>query len=529
MQFTATAVHSKPSPNIGRLPVPLVIGIDIGTFEAKGVVTDANGGIVAKATRAHQVSTPEPGFVEHDAEDVWWGGLVFLVQELLNAEGVRSGDVVAICCSGIGPCVLPIDEEGSPLRPAILYGVDTRAGSQIDALNASLGEAAIRERCGNRLSSQSAGPKIAWIRDNEPDIHSAARRFVTCQSYLVGKLTDSWTIDHATAGYYHPLYELSTGQWNLAGCESFVRPDQLPRLAWANEIAGYVTAGASEATGLSVGTAVLVGTADAPAEALSAGVMASGEMMLMYGSSHFFIGILDRPVVHDTLYSAPYLFADSFVLAGGTATAGTITRWFVELLGLQQSVDGEVFAQLAEEAAASPPGARGIMALPHFSGERTPLDDPFATGAILGLTLAHSRGDLVRALFEGIAHGVRSVLDEYSAVDALPHVIRAVGGGTKNAVWTTAISDISGRPQDVIAGSGASYGDAMLAALALGLVPARESLRSWVKEGTRVEPRPELAGFYDNRHDLWVGFQSAANNTSRALQALRAPNNEGIV
>lgn len=507
----------------------LVIGIDIGTFEAKGVVTDGNGTIVAQAARAHQVSTPQPGFVEHDAEDVWWGGLVSLVQQLLKADAVERDDVVAICCSGIGPCVLPIDGEGAPLRPAILYGVDTRASTQIDAINATLGETVIRERSGNRLSSQSAGPKIAWLRDNEPGVHSAASRFVTCQSYLVGKLTDSWVIDHATAGYYHPLYELKTGQWNLKGCESFVRPDQLPRLAWADEIAGHVTEAAARITGLPVGTAVLVGTADAPAEALSAGVMAAGEMMLMYGSSHFFIGILDGPAAHDTLYSAPYLFKGNFVLAGGTATAGTITRWLVELLGLQQSVDGEVFLQLAAEASASPPGARGLMALPHFSGERTPLDDPFATGAILGLSLAHSRGDVVRAVLEGIAHGVRSVLDEYRAVDSLPTVIKAVGGGTKNQVWTTAISDISGAAQDVIIGTGASYGDAMLAALAVGLVPDRESLVAWVQHGVRVEPRLELTRFYNDRHALWIEFQTAANSTSRALHALRAPETEGIV
>lgn len=508
--------------------MPLVIGIDIGTFEAKGIVADADGTIVARATRAHKVSTPQPGFVEHDAEDVWWGGLVTLVKQLLEADAVQSDDVVAICCSGIGPCVLPIDNEGVPLRPAILYGVDTRAGAQINDLNAALGEASIQDRCGNRLSSQSAGPKIAWIRDNEPAIHSAASRFVTCQSYLVGKLTDSWVIDHASAGYYHPLYELNEGRWNLNGCESFIRPDQLPRLAWADEIAGHVTEAAAEVTGLAVGTVVLVGTADAPAEALSAGVMAAGEMMLMYGSSHFFIGVLDQPVVHDTLYSAPYLFKDTFVLAGGTATAGTITRWLVELLGLHQSVDGEVFAQLADEASVSPPGARGLMALPHFSGERTPLDDPFATGAILGLSLAHSRGDVVRAILEGIAHGVRAVLDEYRAVDALPTVIRAVGGGTKNPVWVAAISDISDTAQDVVMGTGASYGDAMLAAMAAGLVPDRESLLSWVHHGNRVEPRPDLARFYEDRHALWVDFQTTANVTSRALHALRIPETEGI-
>lgn len=499
--------------------MPLVIGIDIGTYEAKGVVVDAEGHVVASASRSHRLSVERPGFAEHDAEDAWWGGLVELVGRLLAAPGVDAADVRAICCSGIGPCVLPVDEAGRPLRPAILYGVDTRASDQIDEITRMLGDGVIRARSGNRLSSQSAGPKIAWIHDNEPEIHRAARRFVTSQTFLVGRLTGRWVVDHGSAGYFHPLYDLRSHRWNVAGCESFITEDALPELAWAGEIAGRVTATAAAATGLPEGLPVLVGSADAPMEALSCGVLDPGDLMLMYGSSHFLIEMVDEAVVSEGLYAAPYLFEGSFVLAAGTSTAGTITRWFVDLLGLEQSVDGEVFAELAAQAEASPPGARGLLALPHFSGERTPLDDPLATGGLLGLTLAHTRADVYRALLEGVAQGVRAVLEQYERAGAMPRTIRAVGGGTKNGVWTAAVSDISGVRQAVVTGSGASYGDAMLAALAVGLVPDRAALADWVAVDREIEPRRELAALYARQSELWSRLQHSTIEISHELRA----------
>ncbi len=498
----------------------LVLGIDIGTYEAKGVVVDSQGKVFATATRAHSMSSVQPGFAEHDAEEVWWNGLVSLVRSLLAEPGVNARDLKAICCSGIGPCVLPIDDGGRPLRPAILYGVDTRATAQIELINQSLGTDVVVARSGNHLSSQSAGPKIAWLKDCEPEIHRRAHLFVTCQTFLAGRLTGRWVVDHGTAGYFHPLYDLEGQQWDISGCEDFVRHDQLPELAWAGDIAGRVTPEASKATGLPEGIDVLVGSADAPMEALSSGVLAAGDAMLMYGSSHFLIEMTDTPIRADQLYTAPYLFPDSFVLAAGTSTAGTITRWFVDFLGIEDLEIDKVFSQLAGEAALSPPGARGLLALPHFSGERTPLDDPLASGALFGLNLTHTRSDVYRALLEGIAQGVRAMLEQYERLGASPHTIRAVGGGTKNPVWVSAISDITQREQYIISGVGAAYGDTMLAALSLGLVETRDQLAEWISIGRAVQPDLSSAEFYQKQSALWDQFQSETLGMSHALRKL---------
>lgn len=479
----------------------LVLGVDLGTYEAKGVAVAPDGSIVASATRPHRMGVPRPGWAEHDPEGVWWDGFIAVVSQILAHEQVTAERIAAVGCSGIGPCVLPVDADGRPLRDAILYGVDTRSTAQIAALEETFGVETIFARTGNRLTTQSAGPKITWIRDEEPEVFAAARRFVTSQTFLVGRLTDRWVIDHGTAGYYDPLYDPERLRWAPDWSGGVVDENRLPELGWSDEIAGAVTPGAAELTGLRAGTPVVVGATDAPAEAVGSGVTVPGRVMVMYGSTVFIIGVLDRPVPDPRMWSAPFVFPGTYVLAGGTATAGTLTRWFVDLVAPGVSVEdlAALFKSLAEEAATTPPGAEGLLLLPYFSGERTPLNDPKARGTIFGLTLTHGRGHLYRALLEGIAQGVRANLEVYRECGIDFEVIRAVGGGTKNELWLQAVSDVTGSEQTVVTGPGAAYGDAFLAALAVGTVDGPEAIDGWLEPSAVVRPEPSRSDLYERQ------------------------------
>ena len=163
-------------------------------------------------------------------------------------------------------------------------------------------------------------------------------------------------------------------------------------------------------------------------------------------------------------------------------------------------------AQLAAEAAASPPRANGLVALPYFSGERTPIHDPHAKGAVLGLTLAHTRADVYRAIIEGIAFATNHILETYAEAAAAPSSIRAVGGGLRNPLWTQATSDVSGRTQQVRKiGVGASYGDAFLASLAIGDV-TKEAIEAWNPPVSRIEPDPTTSEIYRRRYAVFREF-----------------------
>jgi xylulokinase len=485
----------------------MFLGIDVGTFESKGVLVGRDGSVVAEARRRHDISTPAPGCVEQDPETVWWADVSAIARELTAHPAAEH--LAGVGVSAIGPCVVATDAALRPLRPAILYGVDTRATAQIEALTARLGSGEVHRRSGNALTSQSAGPKIAWLKDHEPDVWQAARWFMTSQSWLVAKLTGEVTIDHATAGYFHPLYDLARGSWDTTGCEDFIDAAQLPRLGWSTDIAGAVTAAAAAATGIPVGTPVIIGTTDSPAEAVGSGVVGDGELMAMYGSSGYFIRVGDGLRVDRDLWSAPFVFEGTYVLASGTSTAGTATRWIANVLGIGADHDEQTFPQLIELASGSEPGARGLLALPHLAGERTPFQDPASRGVLIGMGLEHTRADVARAVLEGVGHSIAAAILAFRAAEAPIERVRAIGGATKNRFIIETVSTVTGLTQEVADSPGAAFGDAFLAALATGAVEGPSDVRQWVRVRETVIPDAATRRVLAADHDDYLALYSA--------------------
>ena len=488
------------------------LGIDIGTFESKGVLVDGQGVIVATATRPHKMLVPRPGWAEHRAEEDWWGDFVHITRALLAESGVDPKDIAAVAASAIGPCMLPVDAAGAPLMNGVLYGVDTRAAAEIEDLTARIGVDRIMQVCGNALTSQSVGPKILWLKNQHPELYARTAKVLTSTSYITWKLTGEYVIDHYTAANFSPLYDVNALGWTDALAADILPLDKLPRLMWSTDIAGHVTEAAAAETGLAVGTPVTVGTIDAAAEAVSVGVQNPGEMMMMYGSTIFIIQVTHDPVRDPRLWYAPWLFPGVHASMAGLATSGTLTHWFRDQLAA-----GVSFGDLAAEAEAAPKGAKGLICLPYFSGERTPIHDPHAKGAFFGLDLTHTRGDMFRAVLEGVASGTAHVLETYRDLGAFPHRILAVGGGTKNAVWMQATSDISGAGQIVCEKTvGASYGDAFLAAIAVGKA-MREEIVEWNPVARTI--RPEAVAAYARQYPLFKRLYEQTKDIAHALGA----------
>lgn len=476
------------------------LGIDIGTFESKGVLVDGRGAVVAQAAKAHQMIVPQPGWAEHRPEEDWWDDFTHITHSLLAESGVDPKDIKAVACSAIGPCMLPVDAKGNPLMNAVLYGVDGRAEAEVQELSAQIGADVILDRCGNALTSQSVGPKILWLKRNRPEIFAKTAKIFTSTSFLVHRLTGQSVIDHYTAANFSPLYDVSRQDWIDDLAPDIIDLDMLPKLMWSDEIAGEVTPSAAKATGLAVGTPVTVGTIDAAAEALSVGVNGPGDMMMMYGSTIFIIQLTSQRVADARLWYAPWLFEGEHASMAGLATSGTLTHWFRDQFARELDRKS-AFGVLADEAAKSPPGANGLLLLPYFSGERTPIHDMNARGSFFGLNLTHTRGDMYRALIEGIAYGTRHVTDTFAEVGQAPQRLLAVGGGTKNRLWLEATSDISGIVQIVCEKTvGASYGNAFLAALAIGQV-SKADIASWNPVAETVPARHQK--IYDKNYDLF--------------------------
>ncbi len=468
------------------------LGVDIGTFESKGVLVDATGRIVAEARQPHRMIVPQPGWAEHRADEDWWGDFVAITRAILASSNVPPAAIAAVAVSAIGPCLLPVDAAGAPLMNGILYGVDTRAMAEVAELSARIGQEVILDRCGNALTSQSVGPKILWLQRNRPEIYAKTRHFLTSTSYIVMKLTGQVVIDHYTAANFSPFYDVDRLDWCDDLAPGIAPRDKLPRLMWSSEIAGQVSEQAAALTGLAAGTPVTTGTIDAAAEALSVGVADPGDMMMMYGSTIFIISLTDARVRDGRLWYAPWLFRGQHGSMAGLATSGTLTHWFRDNLAADLPAD-EAFQRLAAEAATSRPGANGLILLPYFSGERTPIHDPHAKGVLFGLNLTHTRGDIYRALLEGIAYGTNHVIETYAGLGQNPVRLLAVGGGTRNRLWLQATSDVTGIDQIVCEKTvGASFGDAFLAALAIGAVN-RADIAAWNPAADLIRAAPDPA------------------------------------
>lgn len=501
----------------------LLLGVDVGTYSTKGVLTTPEGQIRAQHAIEHGLAIPRPGWAEHDPEKIWWGEFADVTRTLLRQSGVSGRDVAAVGVSAIGPALVPVDRRGRALRHGILYGIDTRATQEIADLNGRYGAESIYDRGGSHLTSQATGPKIMWLRRHEPEIYAEAAYFHSAGDYIVLRLTGRHVMDTYTASSYTPLFESTAGTWTGEFGEEIVEQERLPAIHSASEIAGEVTPGAASQTGLAPGTPVTVGTVDAVAEAVSVGAIHPGDLMLMYGTTAFFILSADRIIRHPVMWAVYHALPGLYGLAAGMATTGALTRWFRDnfardLIGR----DENAYALLAQEAAGVPPGSRGLVVLPYFSGERTPIDDPRARGVICGLSLAHDRAHVYRSVLEGTAYGIAHNLQVMREAGGEPRRIVAVGGGARNPLWLQIVSDVSGVPQQVPAQTvGAPYGDAFLAGYAAGIIPSLDILHTqWVELDRTIEPDQPRHGLYREYAAIYQQLYRDTRDEQHRLAAL---------
>jgi xylulokinase len=390
-----------------------------------------------------------------------------------------------------------------PLRPAMLYGMDTRAAKEIDDFNAEFGEHYAAEIAGRPLSATSIGPKILWLKRNEPDVFNNTHKFFGAKSYLLYRLTGRGVEDYAAAKMAGIPYVVADMGWKDAKVLNFcgISAEQLPELAFATAKAGDINGWAAQQTGLKEGTPVAVGTGDFLAESLSYGTQFIGKPKILYGTTIGFDPGYDHAQILFEGFDPA--IKSKFTPGGAMANGCSTIDWFIT--NIANNGDEEITRKeinvLAETM--TPAAAKGLIVLPYFNGERIPINDPEAKGVIFGLRTSHTKADIYKAFLEGIAYSIRHVMeirgfsdDGYDAV--------VMGGGTRNRILVQTVSDVTGLRQFLLKNfNGTLTGNAFIAGMACGMFSDRDEINKWVETEQSFSPNREYRETYTQGYMIY--------------------------
>ena len=498
----------------------LLLGLDVGTSGTKAGVFDAAGRHLGLGRAAYKPDAPQPGWAECDPE-LWWRGVVEALNGACADAGIDAADIRAVGLGVLFPAVMPLDENGRALHPAILY-CDQRSVAQVAALEKKVSKNEFLALAGNPLvPGTSAVSSLAWLRDERPDVWSGTKSIGWANTYITSRLTGEVCADPSMAALSGLVDIRDPWQWSADLCDRLgIDAELLPRIVGSAEVVGTVTETASRETGLKAGTVVVAGAGDVPISAVGAGAASTDTAAYVVGSTDCVSVPMSRPTDDHRWVNCAYVPRGQWLGVGTTTSTGVSIEWFVrEVLGSSGS-DG--YALMTGLAESSPPGSNRILFTPYLQGERTPIWDPMARGAFTGLTASTTRADLARAVFEGTSFALKHVMDCVESVAGEPvRHIRALGGGTKNALWNQVKADILQTPLHVLDFQEAgSLGAALLAGIGVGIYAdvdeAVEIARNMGGVKT-VEPNPAVAATYEELFAIYSQIHPQTSEIGHAL------------
>ncbi|MFD5214476.1 xylulokinase [Microbacterium sp. NPDC058345] len=447
----------------------MIIAHDLGTTGDKASLHHDDGRLVASVTVPYPAHFAAGGIAEQNPQD-WWGAVVAATRDLLARTGTAAADVAGMVVSGQMMGAVLLDADGEPARPAIIWA-DTRAGAQQRELEAALGAEHAYRLLGHRLNPTYSVEKVMWVRDNEPDVWARVRRVCVAKDFIVLRLTGRLATDRSDASGTN-AYDQRNGTWSdevlaAARLDTALFPEILDSTA----IAGTLTASAADSLGLHTGVRVVMGGGDGPMAAVGSGVVAPQDgAYVCLGTSSWISFAADAPL-HDAqlrTFTFDNVVPGSFVPTATMQAGGASVQWIAEALSPDPArpETGRLTAEAAGDL-----DTEDLYFLPYLLGERSPLWDPDARGAFVGIGRHHTRAHLMRAVLEGTAFNLLTCIQAFRASGAVIDRIDAVGGGAQSDAYLSVLADVWGVPvrRRTIVEEANSLGAAVTAAVGLGL------------------------------------------------------------
>lgn len=490
----------------------LLLGLDVGTGGARALAVDAEGGgVVAEAATDYPLATPRPGWTEQDPADWAEAALAALAAV---ARG-RGDEVAAVGLAGQMHGSVFLDGADRVIRPALLWN-DQRTAAQAQEIDRLMGDGGVVDATGNPALTGFQAPKIMWLRQAEPEAYARVASVLLPKDYVRLALTGEKATDFSDASGTL-LLDVAGRRWSQPVLDALeLDPAWLPGLREGTEVAGALTAAAAQRLGVPAGLPVAAGGGDNAAAAVGVGVVEPGTLSVSIGTS----GVLFAPTagfapdpsgrVHAFCHAVPGGYHDMAV----TLAAGASLSWW------RTTVGAASFDELVDEAADVEPGARGLVFLPYLSGERTPHLDPAARGGFVGLTTGHGRAEMTRAVLEGVVFSLRDGLEIMRAAGVEAGEARAVGGGSRSALWRRLQADVLGLPiRRMEVDEGPAYGAALLAGVACGqYASVAEAVERVALDPDVTEPGES----YDEQYAVYRSLYAPLRESMHALAELAA-------
>ena len=468
-----------------------VAGIDVGTSGVKCIIVSQEGQVQASQTRTYPLSNPHEGWSEQNPAD-WWAGTCEAMKVAVEQSGVAASDIAALSFSGQMHGLVALDKNANVIRPAILWN-DQRTQAECDEIIAAAGGLeGLLSYTNNAMLTGYTGGKIVWLKKHEPENFAHMTHFLMPKDYIRYLVTGQMCTD-VSEGSGTGLFDVQNRVFSdkligILGLDKSIFPEVIE----SDEAAGFVTKEAAALTGLPEGLPVYAGGGDAVIQTTGMGIVKEGTIGFIIGTSGIVSMALDgfgKNMGGKTQYFCNNA-KDKWQAFGCQLSSGGSMEWFKNVF-----YPGESFRMIDEDAEKSSAGANGVVFLPYLTGERAPHADPYARGVFYGLSVTTTRGDMGRAVLEGVVFGLREIYELILSTkpDLKPTEVIASGGAAKSRIWRQIQADVMGLPVKTLTGAaeGGAYGAAVVAGVGAGLWPSIEQAAQMLKVETQTQPNLE--------------------------------------
>ena len=501
-----------------------LLGIDIGTSGTKTVLFDREGKSIASSVGEYPLYQPKIGWAEQNPED-WWNAVCFTSKEVIRKSGVSPSDIKGVGLSGQMHGLVILDENNRVLRKSIIW-CDQRTKAECDEITEKVGAERLIEITANPALTGFTASKILWVRNNEPEVYSRIKKILLPKDYIRFMLTGEFATEVSDASGMQ-LLDIKNRCWSREVLDKLDIPvEWLGKMYESCENTGVVTEEASKLTGIAAGTIVAGGAGDQAAGAVGNGIVKKGIISSTIGTSGVVFAHMDevqidtKGRVHTFCHAVP----GCWHVMGVTQGAGLSLKWFrdnfcIEEMRTADLMGKDPYILMDEEASNIEAGAGGVMFLPYMMGERTPHLDPDAKGVFFGISAAHGKAHLLRAVLEGVVFSLRDCMEIIREMGIEASQVRASGGGGKSPLWRQMQADMFNTEICTINSSeGPALGVAILAGVASGIydnvVDACERLIS-----VRTTQKPDSASktVYDRFHVIYKNLYAKLKEEYKEL------------